>query len=224
MSSRVLGRAQHSEVRPVQWRQADGSPGESCAAPGPFQPAEVAASPESAALRSRLAEAEQAARLAVSEAHKKGLHEGEALGKAQALAALEPALDRMAKTARELCDLRPRLRRDAESDVVQLAIAVARRIIHRELSLDPGAMQALVQVALNRLDRQEIHRVVVHPSQAAAVQAVLAGETRQVEVVGDPKRDLGSLIFETNRGTLDASTGAQFEEIERGLTDRVNLR
>ncbi len=77
---------------------------------------------------------------------------------------------------------------------MQLAIAIARRILHRELSLDPGAMQALAQVALGRLERQEIHRVWVHPSQAAAVEALLAGRERQVEVVGDAKRDLGLAI------------------------------
>jgi flagellar assembly protein FliH len=137
---------------------------------------------------------------------------------------LQPVLDRMTQTASDLCALRPRLRREAESDVVQLAIAIARRILHRELSIDPAAMQALVQVALGRMDRQEIHRVWVHPSQAIAVKARLAGESRQVEVIADANRDLGSLLFETNRGKLDASINAQFEEIERGLTDRMNQR
>ena len=35
-------------------------------------------------------------------------------------------------------------------------------------------------------------------------------------------RESGALIFETNQGLLDGSVKAQLEEIERGLTDRLN--
>ena len=42
-----------------------------------------------------------------------------------------------------------------------------------------------------------------------------------VEVVPDAARELGSVVFETERGSLDASVDTQLEEIERGLTDRL---
>jgi flagellar biosynthesis/type III secretory pathway protein FliH len=40
-------------------------------------------------------------------------------------------------------------------------------------------------------------------------------------VVPDAARELGSVVFETERGSLDASVDTQLEEIERGLTDRL---
>jgi flagellar assembly protein FliH len=206
------------------WRQAEDRPERQAGQTVEFQPAKNVATAEVAELLSRIAELEHAARNQSAETYRTGVAEGEARGRTEAEAALQPVLDRMAQTTRELCALRPRLRREAEGDVVRLAIAIARRIIHRELSIDPAAMQALVQVALGRLDRQEIHRVWVHPSQAAAVKTKLAGENPQVEVIPDANREPGSLLFETNRGKLDASVNAQFEEIERGLTDRVNQR
>lgn len=182
------------------------------------------ATSEVAELLSRIATLENAARIQSADSYRRGVADGETRARAEAESALNVVQERVAQTARELSMLRSRLRREAESDVVQLALAIARRILHRELSIDPAAMQALVQVALGRLDRQEVHRVWVHPSQAAAVKQKLMGECPQVEVVPDANRELGSLLFETNRGKLDASVNAQFEEIERGLTDRVNQR
>jgi flagellar biosynthesis/type III secretory pathway protein FliH len=42
-----------------------------------------------------------------------------------------------------------------------------------------------------------------------------------VEVIADSSHELGSVIFETTRGNLDASVNSQLQEIERGLTDRL---
>lgn len=224
MSSRVLSQGSTEAVAPIVWRIAGANSATPTYLPANFQPSESIASAEVAQLRSRIAELEVSCRNEAAEAYRKGLATGETQGRTQEQAAVKPVLERMAQSAGELCDLKPKLRRQAEGDVVQLAIAIARRILHRELSLDPGAMQALAQVAIGKLERQEIHRVWVHPSQAAALEALLAGPERQVEVVGDAKRDLGSLLFETNRGKLDASINAQFEEIERGLTDRMSRK
>jgi flagellar biosynthesis/type III secretory pathway protein FliH len=40
-------------------------------------------------------------------------------------------------------------------------------------------------------------------------------------VLADPSRELGTVIFETQRGNLDASVESQLQEIERGLADRL---
>jgi flagellar biosynthesis/type III secretory pathway protein FliH len=42
-----------------------------------------------------------------------------------------------------------------------------------------------------------------------------------IEVIPDPSRQPGALVFETERGNLDASIETQLLEIERGLTDRL---
>jgi flagellar assembly protein FliH len=42
-----------------------------------------------------------------------------------------------------------------------------------------------------------------------------------VEVVADSSRSPGDVIFETERGYLDASVDSQLQEIERGLADRL---
>jgi flagellar assembly protein FliH len=41
------------------------------------------------------------------------------------------------------------------------------------------------------------------------------------EVVPEPRLERGAAIFETSRGSLDASVETQLDEIQRGLVDRI---
>ena len=224
MSSKVLSCGEGStHILPIVWRNSAPHDAQPRELPTHFEPA-VSIDHETAMLRNRLLEQEQTARQAIDSARRKSFAEGEAKGHAQAQAECEPVLAKLAVTLGELADFRPRLRDEAESDVVQLALAIARRILHRELSVDPSAIQALVQIALQRLERQEVYRVRIHPAQAASIRAALAAHHREFELHEDPRLEPGALIFETNRGKMDASVTAQFEEIERGLTDRVQQR
>ena len=159
----------------------------------------------------------------LQEAHAAGLREGEAAGRSRAAAELQPVIERLADTIQEIAGLRARLRREAEGDLLRLAAAIARRILRREIAVDPEAMHGLVLGALEKLQSQEIARVRVHPAHAALVSACLrqtvAGSP--VEVIPDPARGPGDVIFETERGNLDASVESQLREIERGLADRL---
>jgi flagellar assembly protein FliH len=151
------------------------------------------------------------------------MREGEANGRRLAAAELEPLMARLSATIEELACMRPRLRHEAEADLVKLALAIARRILRRELSVDPDALSGLVLSALDKLQGQEIVRVRVHPAQAAPVTAGLRNNPAggSVEVVSDPSREPGTILFETARGNLDASMESQLLEIERGLADRL---
>jgi flagellar assembly protein FliH len=170
-----------------------------------------------------LAEIEQQYQAKVREAHAAGFREGEASGRARGAAEVQPAIEKLVRAAADLAQMRPRLRKEAEGDTVKLALAIARRILRRELAVDPEALHGVLMAALERLQGQEISRVRVHPSQAAQVKALLANATagRPVEIVADASRSVGDAIFETDRGNLDASVETQLQEIERGLIDRL---
>lgn len=194
------------------------------AASGPaaeqHDPAASQTDPDAAA---QLAQLEAQYQQKIREARASGLREGEVAGRNRAAADLQPVMERLTLSIQEIANLRVRLRGEAESDVVQLALAIARRIVHRELTSDPDALRGLVLAALEKLKGQEISRVRVHPSHLATVKSALqpALNGGLVEVVSDPSRELGSVIFETSRGNLDASVDSQLQEIERGLTDRL---
>jgi len=172
--------------------------------------------------QARVGEIEEQYQLKMREAHAAGFQAGEAAGRSRAEAALQPLIERLARTIDEVAGMRARLRKEAEADLIKLSLAIARRILRRELAVDPDALHGLVLAALEKLERQEICRVKVHPAQSAAVAAALAqGGGPPVEVVPDASCAPGGLVFETQRGNLDASVESQLHEIERGLADRL---
>ena len=60
------------------------------------------------------------------------------------------------------------------------------------------------------------------PTRLPPLRTALESAGVRAEVIPEITRESGALVFETNQGLLDASVNAQLEEIERGLTDRVN--
>lgn len=209
MSSRILPPGDDSPVEAVVWRQV-GSAGQS--------QWNLAALPGDASAQLR-EQCEQRVR----EARSAGLREGEAAGRSQAAADLHPVIERLTRSIAELGGLRARLRKEAEGDVIKLSLAIARRVLRRELAVDPDALHGLVVAAFEKLQGQESCRVRVHPSQAAAIQGCLAKVSgASIEVIPDPSREPGGVIFETRRGNLDASVDTQLQEIERGLTDLLH--
>ena len=212
MSSKVRQPDETSGVEPLVWRQMHSS-----------RPARTGVDsddpPDSRERSAQLQQHEQRAR----EAHAAGLREGEAEGRKRAAAELQPVIDRLARSIEEIGGLRARLRAEAEADLVQLSLAIARRVLRRELVIDPEALHGLVLGALEKLSGQEISRVRIHPAHAALVTESLRqnSASAKVEVIADPSRALGTVIFETQRGNLDASVDSQLQEIERGLADRL---
>ncbi len=213
MSSRVREPDDTSGVEPLVWRQMHAS--------GPARTGVDAEEPPNS--REQLAQLQQQYEQRAREAHAAGVREGEAAGRQRAGAELQPVIDRLARSIEEIGGLRARLRAEAEADLVQLSLAIARRVLRRELAIDPEALHGLILGALEKLGGQEISRVRVHPGHAALITESLRQNrvSDKVEVIADPSREVGTVIFETERGNLDASVESQLQEIERGLADRL---
>jgi flagellar assembly protein FliH len=174
-------------------------------------------------LQAQIAELNATMERRVREARDSAYREGEAAGRNQAVAEVQPVLDRLAKSIQELAALKPKLRHEAESDVVKLALAIAKKILHRELSIDPDSIAGLIKASIEKIRTQEILKVRIHPQHQPALQQMLAriAVGNQIEILADPKLQPGTLIVETARGKFDASIDLQLREIERGLTDRL---
>jgi flagellar assembly protein FliH len=209
--SRVLSKEESALVEPVWWRSND-----SVAAP--------VKSPLAGPADERQPHADDAATSADErQAYQRGFSEGKAVGSEQANAEAQAMLGRLTRSLAEISTLRARARKDAESDLLKLSIAIARRVLHRELTIDPDSIGGLIRVALEKLESRELYRVRTHPAQEDAVRNSLArfAEARQVEVVPDASLQCGDVLFETPLGTLDASIEMQLREVERGFADRM---
>lgn len=182
-------------------------------APAP-KAAEIASQEE---LKAKLAAMEQRVR----EAREAGRAEGEAQGRRAVQAEVDGMLQKLAAAIHEASELRSRLRDEAEADLVRLAIAIARKIVGRELNADPETITGLVKAALEKVRTNEVLRVRVHPEHSARIGECLNRYgAAHAEVIADATADRGAAIFETTRGNFDASVETQLREIERGLADR----
>jgi len=219
MSSRIIRRGgaegDSREVRPIEWRVQGQTP----ATPSPSRPgaqARGAPSPDNSEL-------EKEARAA---GYQQGVAAAEAAAVQRAQAHLEPALAAFQGMVAELEGMRKTLRAEAEGAAVTLALAVARRVLHREIATDREAILGLVMAALQKCDARETHRLRVSPQDADTIQEhkVRLNLPPALEIVADGNLARGSAIFETSRGDLDASVDTQLAEIERGFTDVLKRR
>lgn len=204
-SSRILKQPQ--TFRPFDWRS-----GVVRETPAP------AAQPSGAPVQTRETD-EAELRQAVQRAYA----EGEAAARATLGESTNAVNAELLRTVAGLAQMRSAIFKDAQADLLRLSMGIARRILHREISISPDILQSIVSVILEKLDRQEVHCVRVHPSMAARLEQDLKNLSHQkpIQVTPDPTLAIGACIFETGRGNVDASIESQLSEIERGLADRL---
>lgn len=134
---------------------------------------------------------------------------------------LEAHYARLSKSLEELAVCRVRYRQETEREVVQLSLEIARRILRRELTIDPEAILGLLRAGLDSVSLREVLEVRVHTAHADIVRTALQrmGAPAAISVVGDPHLEPGAVCVETRRGGFDASAETQIEEIQRGFAD-----
>lgn len=114
-----------------------------------------------------------------------------------------------------------------EAEVVQLSLAIASKILHRESQIDPLLLAGLVHVALERVGAQTKVRLRVNPSELEPWRkffAPMAGQTLVPELVGDESLELQQCVIETEHGSTEVSLETHLKEIEQGFFDLLARR
>ena len=154
-------------------------------------------------------------------AFQEGYAEGERAGSETALEQFRGAIASFGRTVGELAAFKSNLRAEAEKELVELALTIARRVVRRELSVDPTTVLSLVRTCFDEYRRAEIHRVKVSPADFEVVSAYFEENPAQnLEIQSDSEVSGGGAVFETSQGQLDARIETQLGEIEYGLADR----
>ena len=159
----------------------------------------------------------------LEQARREGFSAGVAAGRREVEELIRPAMDGLARNLAGLARLRDAIREEATHDLVRLAVSIAARVIHREVSLDPDALTGLVRTAFLKIQSREIQRVRMRPSMESLVKKSLeqCGWPKNLLLMPDPSLKPGEVFLETSQGILDASVDTQLQEIERGLIDRL---
>ena len=75
---------------------------------------------------------------------------------------------RLAETIQQFAEQRENYFQNVESEVVQLALSIARKILHREAQIDPLLLTGIVRVALDSLNEGTQVRLLANPSETGS--------------------------------------------------------
>lgn len=219
MLCKIAERPQNAKS--VSWNQVRPTSGK----PGQILPLSQAPPAEVGELKARIAELERSRQAEIAQTRQAALQEGIRQGREESAAEVKSSADRLAHVLADLVSLKRNIRSDAELELLQLSLAIARRILYRELLTDPEALHGLVHAALQKIQSHEIWRVRVYPAGSEALRSSLERVgLGSLEIIADPALKTGDLLFETVAGQLDASVDTQLQEIQRGFADRLALR
>lgn len=135
-------------------------------------------------------------------------------------------LRRLGETLEELAGLRALLLQQAERQVLQVALAIARRILQREIDSDPDLLGAMARVALDRLGDGEAIRIRLNPEDHHVVghRLIPSRAGTSIGVEADPAVPRGGCLIESPLGIVDASLDAQFRVIQEALATAAGFR
>jgi flagellar assembly protein FliH len=155
--------------------------------------------------------------------------EGRAAGRAELpwhdAEALRHATSALLAAARALAALRRQYLRDQRRAVVDLAVAIAERLLRRQVAARPDALAGVVERAIEAAGPERPLRLALSPQDLASVrdgQAVeLAGLASEhgIELVADPSLARGDARAFAGRAVVDARVEDTIARVREELVD-----
>lgn len=160
-------------------------------------------------------------------ARKEGEREGERRARREFEQALKGERAQVAATIHQFraeCD---RYFRQVEAEVVQLALSIARKVLHREAQVDPLLLTGIVRVAVQKLETGTRVKVMVNPADRPDWKRIL-GEVEGRGIACELHEDVavarGKCVLQTQMGSTELGIETQLKEIENGLFDLLAKR
>jgi len=142
-------------------------------------------------------------------------------------AELTAASELLAGAIEEFRLSRDRYLAQVEREVVQLAMAIAERILHRQAQIDPLLLSGAVRVALGQLAESTEVRLKVPVGEEemwAEMLRLMPNLPLRPQLTVDERMTIGECTIETHLGSVDIGVRAQLAEIERGFFDLLGHR
>jgi flagellar assembly protein FliH len=202
--ARRVDDAHHATVQPFAWEPTSASP---------VQAAIASSTPVNAAAPGDPVDTAAIER----DAFTKGYAQGERAGMDAAATRADAMLRRLAQTIEELGELRNEMIHRTERQAVQLVLAIAERIVQREVTLDRSLLLGMARVALDRLGEYGSATIRLNPDDYQAIGAKPSIDGAAVEVLADASVPRGGCHVQSDFGFMDVSPESQFRELARAL-------
>lgn len=164
---------------------------------------------------------------AYQEGFQDGLEKGQQAGETAALERatrkLEPLVASLQQALARLKNLRQDVYGRIEMEVVELALAIARKVICREVKMDKEIVVCVAREALTKVEDPARIKIKMNPGDLQFINetkyqlADLVDNIENVTLAGEESVQSGGCVIETNLGEIDARIENQLQAVEESF-------
>ena len=162
-----------------------------------------------------------------NEGLEQGKSEGEKAGEELAAGKIEPLLNSLQSELLQLKNIRQETYRYIEKQVVDLALAIARKVVCREIEMDKEVVMCVAREALAKVDDAVEIKIKMSPSDLQFIEKAkyqlsdLIDKIDNVTLEAEENIQRGGCILETNLGEIDARIEKQLQAVEESFRNAL---
>lgn len=165
-----------------------------------------------------LAAAEERRQHIERQAYEEGFRQGQKDGQEIGRRGLVEVILRFEKMLAALLEEKESLYRRWERDLVELTLLIGRKIVGRELMMQPEAIRDLVELGFRRLSDAEQLKLRVHPQDFELLKQYASKSwPPAVELAPDHTITPGGFRLESERGDLDGTLETRWEKVSQAI-------
>ena len=153
------------------------------------------------------------------QAFEQGYAEGERIGKEMGEKMVETIVKRYDHAIARLAETHKALADSMEEEIVRLALAISRKIVQRELAMDPDIVSAVAAVALKRVSNHQSITLRVSRQDFGRIRTAIATTNPAVQIKEDASLERGDFVIDTGQTHPDGRIASQIEAIGHLLFD-----
>jgi len=152
-----------------------------------------------------------------------GFEDGFNKGKEAAKEEFNPVLKTTQHLVEELSEFRKEMYDKVEREMIQMVIALTKKVIHFEFSTREDAVQDMIRLGVQSILDRESMVIKIHPTDKEYAESFLPelqhmySEIKNITFVANPGIERGGCVIETNFGVIDARIEKLEEQIDRIL-------
>ncbi len=153
----------------------------------------------------------------------KGRSAGEIAGVARAASKIEPLVNSLQAGLLQLNKIQQETYRSIEKQLVDLALAIARKVVCREIEMDKEVVMCVAREALAKVEDAVKIKIKMSPSDLQTINETkyqlsdLIDKIDNVTLEAEGSIQSGGCIIETNLGEIDARIEKQLQAVEESF-------
>jgi flagellar assembly protein FliH len=161
------------------------------------------------------------------EAYEKGFAQGEKAGRELGEKRFDSVVKSFAEALEEVRRLQEECCQSSEQEMLELVLAIARRVIQKEVSADGRIIVGVIQSALKYVADRKGVKVRLNPSDLELASQCRGEMIKEIEgmknviLESDETVARGDAIVESNHGIIDAGIEMHLQEVEKALRSQA---